>query len=195
MAKGYKTGGRRAGSLNKWTLGRPYREAHGIVEPPRQKRRKTGGRKAGTPNRKTVRRAELRAEIYAGRQAPPAEVYAGKQAAPRAADLINNQDNQADEKPRDVEPWDRHKQAHVVRAHYEGSRQQPQVAPAPAASAPASAPAPTHIACDNCAFWKPAAAASTRCSYCGSLPGARRRRRPRSGFHWPMTSTPHTGDA
>ena len=105
--------------MNKWTLGRPWREAHGIVEPPRQKRRKTGGRKAGTPNKKTRRRAQLRGEIIAS-------CY-GKQAAPRAAvkrpsKVDGNQKVEAAQRP-EMEPWDERRHAHVVRDYYEGSRQ------------------------------------------------------------------------
>jgi hypothetical protein len=131
MAKGYKTGGRRAGSLNKWTLGRPYREAHGIVEPPRQKRRKTGGRKAGTPNKKTRRLQKIRAEI----------MLAGAHA------------HEAAQRP-EMEPWDERRHAHVVRGYYEGSRRQrppPQAAPAPPPSAP-----PPPAACPHCLYVRPA---------------------------------------
>jgi hypothetical protein len=191
MAKGHKTGGRRVGSLNKFTIGRSYREAHGIVEPPRQKRRKTGGRKAGTPNKKTRRLREIRAEIMraahanrtaapvAREQPQPPEVILRRVAVKYPEPWDHSKTRQP---PRDVEPWDHRKQAHVTR------QPPPQAAPAPAPAPSPSAPAWTHKVeggqeCMHCAYIPPRSAPPTSyCPACGWRSG--QRRRPRGGSAW-----------
>src|SRR5262245_53237386 len=127
MAKGKKTGGRKAGTPNRKPSAAARRQAvldkcpgwawdgRHYVHPESGQVLRPLPPVASAPDEKQSKEIKKALDSAAQRQLPPIAPV---------------------KPPDDVrEPWDRRKHAHVVRDYYEGLRQQP-VAPAPSPSAP-----------------------------------------------------------